>query len=120
MKKTLLLISAIYLAGGGVTALANESAQTTISVEACGCIKVKPGHFQGPGGPHGCAFDYTSAEDWARKLKSNHLCYTYYWGGPYDGCNYTYYWNVSADENGLYAEPTYSGSCWHEDSESSN
>ena len=58
--------------GGVATALADESAQTTIQVESCGCIKIKPGTLRVPCGYYyGCTINYSSVADLKRQWRED-------------------------------------------------
>ncbi len=113
MKKTLLLISAIYLAGGGVTALANESAQTTISVEACSCLKFKPGRIKGYGCNRDGGFDYSSPGDFENKWKANRCgAESYFDGNVTKLCNYSFNgFRICNSGDEIYICPNIIGSC---------
>lgn len=122
MKNFLLLISATCLLGG-VEALANESAQTTINVQQpCLCLKFKPGHFSA-GGFSRCRFDYSSADDFKQKFMKND-CPTWNdsWsnGGSNGGnaCNYSLTFEIVIENNEFFVQPHWTEKCWRWDGDS--
>ena len=108
---------------GGVEALANESAQTTINVQQpCLCLKFKPGHFNYTNvGSDSitvpkCKFDYSSEDDFKRKFM-NRNCPTSRdsWvdsGVSGRACDYFVTYEIVTENNEFFVQPKGIINCW--------
>lgn len=122
------LISGILIMGGVAAALADESAQTTIQVESCGCIKIKPGtlKFNCTSIGLGCTeINYSSVADLKRKWRegkyARYMEGDWLWGGTSWDNNLV--WDLEEENGTIWLVPYVIKANikhWHNDATGSN